>query len=366
MSAAVIKSLPAIIKAVAMLPYEIVKSLPEMVVDIGKAFYEIGKELIDFIGKGIIAAGNLISYIGKLLPKPSDFKPFNIADVGQFIVDTIAGGIKTAGNLFDLTVSFFNDFFTAVGNWTQQAFNFGGMIIQGIIDGILAAPSIWESVVDVFTGFIDNVKRFFLIESPSKLFAGYGDLLMQGLVGGMKAFGNVFDSVKGIFSKMMSSIGKVFEGGVDLGEGLMKSIMSGLKDANDTVGDLFSALAEGGDALADWASDVAGDIGDWLGFAKGGYTGDGNPNDIAGVVHKGEYVIPADQTKKMLSGRISELPLTQSMSSSPVNITLHNLMSGSIQVSGRELARIVMENIDSTVWSAYGNQGCNRRGRVSA
>lgn len=29
------------------------------------------------------------------------------------------------------------------------------------------------------------------------------------------------------------------------------------------------------------------------GWATGGYTGSGNPNDIAGVVHKGEYVIPA-------------------------------------------------------------------------
>lgn len=29
------------------------------------------------------------------------------------------------------------------------------------------------------------------------------------------------------------------------------------------------------------------------GWATGGYTGPGNPNDIAGVVHKGEYVIPA-------------------------------------------------------------------------
>jgi len=34
------------------------------------------------------------------------------------------------------------------------------------------------------------------------------------------------------------------------------------------------------------------------GFKSGGYTGDGNPNEIAGVVHKGEYVIPANILRK--------------------------------------------------------------------
>ena len=29
------------------------------------------------------------------------------------------------------------------------------------------------------------------------------------------------------------------------------------------------------------------------GYATGGFTGPGNPDEIAGVVHKGEYVLPA-------------------------------------------------------------------------
>lgn len=29
-------------------------------------------------------------------------------------------------------------------------------------------------------------------------------------------------------------------------------------------------------------------------FREGGYTGDGNPNDVAGIVHRGEFVVPAD------------------------------------------------------------------------
>ena len=36
------------------------------------------------------------------------------------------------------------------------------------------------------------------------------------------------------------------------------------------------------------------------GFAAGGYTGHGHPTEIAGVVHRGEYVIPAGPTAEHL------------------------------------------------------------------
>ena len=43
-----------------------------------------------------------------------------------------------------------------------------------------------------------------------------------------------------------------------------------------------------GEGIAEGAKSV------WhaMGFASGGYTGQGNPNEVAGVVHKGEYVLP--------------------------------------------------------------------------
>ena len=35
------------------------------------------------------------------------------------------------------------------------------------------------------------------------------------------------------------------------------------------------------------------------GFKAGGYTGDGNPNDVAGLVHRGEFVVPADAVDRI-------------------------------------------------------------------
>lgn len=36
----------------------------------------------------------------------------------------------------------------------------------------------------------------------------------------------------------------------------------------------------------------------WSGWASGGYTGSGNPDEVAGVVHKGEYVLPANMVNQ--------------------------------------------------------------------
>lgn len=71
----------------------------------------------------------------------------------------------------------------------------------------------------------------------------------------------------------------------------------------DMLGSLFGmALGSGGGG----ASAGAGSTGylSWMqgGYAKGGYTGDGPSNEVAGVVHRGEYVIPADQVKRMRQG----------------------------------------------------------------
>lgn len=39
-----------------------------------------------------------------------------------------------------------------------------------------------------------------------------------------------------------------------------------------------------------------------IGFKEGGYTGDGDPNEKAGIVHRGEYVVNAEKTKRLDRG----------------------------------------------------------------
>ena len=62
------------------------------------------------------------------------------------------------------------------------------------------------------------------------------------------------------------------------------------------------------------------------GFAEGGYTGDGGKYDVAGVVHRGEYVIPADLVNRhgiggieaMLAGGVAS-PVAASAQSAPAS-----------------------------------------------
>lgn len=66
------------------------------------------------------------------------------------------------------------------------------------------------------------------------------------------------------------------------------------------LGGLFGAF--GGSSSA--AMSTGGSQFGWAGagYARGGYTGDGPENEIAGVVHRGEYVVPASVVRAMRQG----------------------------------------------------------------
>lgn len=68
-----------------------------------------------------------------------------------------------------------------------------------------------------------------------------------------------------------------------------KSAAEGGVFAPATIAATIAALIAGYSTIRSLSSE---------GFKKGGYTGDGNPNDEAGVVHKKEFVIPEAQTIK--------------------------------------------------------------------
>lgn len=88
--------------------------------------------------------------------------------------------------------------------------------------------------------------------------------------------------------------------------GFAKDVLGGfirdLRDGKSATEALGNALEKIGDKLLDLALNALfdsftssgggflGAIAGALGFAKGGYTGDGAPDEVAGTVHKGEYV----------------------------------------------------------------------------
>jgi lambda family phage tail tape measure protein len=78
---------------------------------------------------------------------------------------------------------------------------------------------------------------------------------------------------------------------------LAKSIFGGGGSGGFNFGSLLSGLFGGGSSGG--GGDALGAFISAKGFALGGFTGMGAANDPAGIVHKGEYVLTAEQTKRI-------------------------------------------------------------------
>lgn len=104
------------------------------------------------------------------------------------------------------------------------------------------------------------------------------------------------------------------------GASIVSAIASGFKWLVSTLGPfgLAAGIALGAGIIAAFAG-----IKSAMGFESGGYTGEGGKEDPAGVVHKGEYVIPAwlmkrvpelvGSIERMRTGAISTLTRTPSL-----------------------------------------------------
>jgi len=79
---------------------------------------------------------------------------------------------------------------------------------------------------------------------------------------------------------------------------LAKSLFGG-SGSSGGLGSLFSSFLGGSSGGNYTAADMAGLDKLVASFASGGFTGVGAANDPAGIVHKGEYVLTAEQTKRI-------------------------------------------------------------------
>lgn len=103
---------------------------------------------------------------------------------------------------------------------------------------------------------------------------------------------NQFTQVKDIAINAMDGMGTALWNVASKGKGDFKSLaVSVIDDIGKIITKMLmlNAVKSGSKALG---------ISDWFGFADGGYTGDGGKHDVAGVVHRGEWVVPQSVVKK--------------------------------------------------------------------
>lgn len=102
------------------------------------------------------------------------------------------------------------------------------------------------------------------------------------------------------------------ERGADALSDVFLGIIDGSRSAKEALPDLLKEIAriqlqKGLASLGTAGGGVLGFLGSLMSFASGGYTGDGRVNQVAGVVHKGEYVMDATTTRRIGVGNLEAM-----------------------------------------------------------
>lgn len=145
-------------------------------------------------------------------------------------------------------------------------------LVGGIIEGLIQAfvDADWGEIIwKMFKGFVDGIKNFFGIHSPSTMFADFGKNMIQGLWNGIKNLGNWLGSnIKKFFTKMVDGIKDCFKNIGNWFKDIFSKAWDGIKSAWNGVTNWFKDIANGiGNAFAsmgNWIKGIFEKIGDWV------------------------------------------------------------------------------------------------------
>lgn len=148
---------------------------------------------------------------------------------------------------------------------------------------------------------------------------------------------NVNETIEDTLNKNYSKVGS------DIGRTIVEGMGEGIGQAANAVWDW---IKQGGPVGSIWKlilgeqgfNNAMGNrsSGGGEGWATGGYTGRGNPDEVAGLVHRGEYVIPANQVDQ--STGEPKIGTTQ-------NITIN--LSGTFATSASERRRVAEQIVSA-------------------
>ncbi|HCP81788.1 MAG TPA: hypothetical protein DIT67_09425 [Octadecabacter sp.] len=160
--------------------------------------------------------------------------------------------------------------------------------------------------------------------------------------------------------------------GADAISDIFLDVMEGSRSAKEAVADLLREIAriQFRKAIAGLGSSGGplGFLGGLLGYASGGYTGAGGVNDVAGVVHKGEYVMDAASTRRIGVGNLEAMQSgkMQGGGTQTVELILHAPEYISIEQVRGEAVRVVQAGLggyDRTMSARVGGIAQDRHQR---
>ena len=145
------------------------------------------------VGEIVKFVSNMVGEVGKFFENLWNIIVGIFAGVGKWFGDKFRGAWNGITGAFSGVTGWasdrWNDITKAFSNAWQVFSDIGKNIWNGLKNGI---GNIANNMKNMFTGAVDNVKKFLGIHSPSKLFMGIGDYMGQGLNIG---FEDNFDSM---------------------------------------------------------------------------------------------------------------------------------------------------------------------------
>ncbi|MFY1852374.1 phage tail length tape measure family protein [Achromobacter xylosoxidans] len=175
------------------------------------------------------------------------------------------------------------------------------LLTEGLNNGALTAEQYYEAVEKLEEKFGETSDGMteFAVQAARNIQDALGDTLEDVLSGNFDNIGSKFADM--IF-KMAANAAAANLAQALFGDFGKSGQIGGL------IGSAFAGIFGGGGSGSAPTAAQVGAAGDGLMFfAEGGYTGAGGKYDPAGVVHAGEYVIPADATRRLGVGFLDRL-----------------------------------------------------------
>lgn len=208
LSSGLSEQLPTLIPVAVDAILTLVDSLLNNIDTIVDAGIEVVLALVDGLTNALpILLDKAPEIIMKLIQAIIENTPKMYAAGGKVIQAFLSAIWDIGKKAWEITTTLVNDYvIKPIGNFFSDMAEAGTNLIQGLWNGIKDAGR-WlrDKISGFFSGVVDDIKGFFGIKSPSKLFAEIGKMNMQGFAKGFtdnvsfvkKRVNNAMDSVLG-------------------------------------------------------------------------------------------------------------------------------------------------------------------------
>ena len=283
-------NLPAIVDTIIEMLPDLINFLIESIVSASKALGKMMKPILKLVVK-LIEAIIEVAFSDEVIDASFDV----IEDFVEALLETI---VEMLPKILPKIIA------KLLKTILRSKFEFPARIAKSFLSGMIKAfqNTDWlQFVKDCFMGFIDGIKEFFGIHSPSTLFESFGEFMIEGLWNGIKNMGswlsenmfgffsNLWEGIQNVFSGVGDWFGNVFKGAKDritsAFEGIgnwASGVWANIKGGFSNVGSWFSSTFSGASSaiknafsgLGDWFNDLwnnikngASSVGDAIGGA---------------------------------------------------------------------------------------------------